>query len=273
MKWRRGEWTNPREKPERTLREIIPLPISPPAPMLNIIHETNDLLVVNKPAGLVCHPTKGDALSSLISRARLHLENIGFKGSVHIINRLDRETSGLILLATTPQAASELGKLWEARQPRKLYLAIVHGYVSADTATIDAPLGRDESSAVAIKDCVRPDGAASQTIYRVLRRFHRQNMPFSLLELEPLTGRKHQIRIHLAHIGHPLVGEKLYAGREDDYLALVQDRLTDATRKRLIFPCQALHAARLSFVWRGREWDFTAPPEPWFQDFIIESPG
>jgi 23S rRNA pseudouridine1911/1915/1917 synthase len=237
-------------------------------PLLDIIAQSDDFLVVNKPAGLVCHPTKGDSLSSLVSRARLHLERAGLGGSVHFVNRLDRETSGLILLATTPGAASELGKLWEARLARKIYLAIVPGHLPDGPQIIDAPLGRDPSSAVAIKDCVRPDGAPARTGCRVLCRFERAERPFSLLELEPQTGRKHQIRIHLAHLGHPLVGEKLYAGHEDDYLALVQDRLTDAARQRLILPCHALHAARLSFIRRGREWNFEAPPEPWFQAFL-----
>ena len=290
-----------------------------------ILHEDADLLVINKPAGLVCHPTKGDEFSSLISRARLHLRDGGSRREPapafpnsgrqtpdpgpqpHLVNRLDRETSGVVLLAKNSGTAGELGKIWEARAVQKEYLAIVHGHVRDNHGLIDAPLGRDEHSRVAVKDCVRPDGAPSQTEYWVESRGHRDgragnplpavdpgtigahgprhpmsggmtrpanpgpssivHSPFSLLRVIPRTGRKHQIRLHLAHLGHPLVGDKLYGGDEDLYLALVQDRLTDEQRARLILPHQALHARALRFAWRGRPVEFSCDPEPWFIDF------
>jgi 23S rRNA pseudouridine1911/1915/1917 synthase len=314
--------------------------------LFSILHEDAGLLVVNKPAGLVCHPTKGDEFSSLISRARLYLNGApaqvlhgpGEAGSgpatapqnprpeipnprsqtpdprPHLINRLDRETSGVVLIAKNSETAGELGKIWEARAVQKEYLAIVHGRVRDDHGLIDAPLGRDERSRVAIKDCVRPDGAPSQTEYWVERRFSKRDLPnyeemwndkltrhigeqfplsaacggegrlvapklgegggevapssFSLLRLLPRTGRKHQIRIHLAHLGHPIVGDKLYGGDEDLYLALVQDRLTDEQRARLILPHHALHARAIRFAWRGRSLEFSCAPEPWFADFV-----
>jgi 23S rRNA pseudouridine1911/1915/1917 synthase len=296
--------------------------LSPDSPRLeklfHIIHEDADLLVVHKPADLVCHPTKGDEYSSLISRARIYLERqaaraereVGEGNSIetkpsppsfssrdhselkiqnskllffqpHLIHRLDRETSGLVLLAKNPLAARELGKVFEARAVQKEYLAIVHGHVVAESGLIDAPLGKDEKSLVAIKDCVRPDGAAAQTEFFVEKKFvqniqkaapdktfNLQPSTFTLLKVRPRTGRKHQIRIHLAHLGHPLVGDKLYGGDEDLYLALVENRLTAAQREKLIFPSHALHAARLQFEWRGKNYDFTSPPEPWFETFL-----
>ena len=295
--------------------------------LFQIIHEDADLLVVHKPADLVCHPTKGDEYSSLISRARIYLQrqtmpdeklkiesaaaapstlNSQLSTAPHLIHRLDRETSGIVLLAKNSAAARELGKVFETRAVRKEYHAIVHGHVAAEQGTIDAPLGKDENSIIAIKDCVRPDGAAAQTEFFVEQRFEQSGeelkikneklkmpdsptspgeldfsfplsafppsafplSPFTLLRLKPHTGRKHQIRLHLAHLGHPIVGDKIYGGDPDLYLALVEGRLTEAQREKLILPNHALHAGRLTFAWRGREYDFHSPPEPWFTQFI-----
>jgi len=231
---------------------------------LNLIHEDADLLVINKPAGLVCHPTKGDAHSSLIGRVRLHL---GDGARPHLVNRLDRETSGVTIVAKHDAAARELRQLWEARAVGKEYLAIVHGHVAAEHGIIDVPLGCDERSRVAIKDCVRPDGAPSQTEFWVERRFSRAEGDFTLLRVVPCTGRKHQIRIHLAHLGHPIVGDKIYGGDEDLYLALVEGRLTAEQRARLILPHHALHACAVRLIWRELLTTFRAPPEPWFETF------
>jgi 23S rRNA pseudouridine1911/1915/1917 synthase len=304
--------------------------------LFTILHEDADLLVINKPAGLVCHPTKGDAYSSLISRVRLYLNSslsaacggeasrvaqlyagrgevvpstLNLQPSTHLVNRLDRETSGIVLIAKNSETAGELGKILEARAVQKEYLAIVHGHVRDDHGLIDAPLGKDEHSRVAVKDCVRPDGAPAQTEFRVERRFAQslvgpiphcgtwtrssaslpvapstlnctpndfgaqpstisQPSTFSLLRLIPRTGRKHQIRIHLAHLGHPIVGDKLYGGDEDLYLALVKNRLTPEQRARLILPNHALHARAVRFVWRGQPVEFSCAPEPWFAEFI-----
>ena len=108
------------------------------------------------------------------------------------------------------------------------------------------------------------DDQAAQTVER---RFSRAEGNFSLLRVLPQTGRKHQIRIHLAHIGHPIVGDKLYGGDEDLYLALVEDRLTTDQRSRLLLPHHALHACSVRFLWRDRPIEFSCEPEPWFGAF------
>jgi 23S rRNA pseudouridine1911/1915/1917 synthase len=254
----------------------------PPIPLeklFPVIHEDDELLVINKPAGLVCHPTKTDEYSSLISRVRLYLVGRGrwpsaetsrADLSIHLVNRLDRETSGITLVAKTDDSAREIRRLWENRSVDKEYLAIAHGHVREDQGLIDAPLGKDETSRVAVKDCVRADGLPSQTEFAVIKRFSRAEGDFTLLRIRLLPGRKHQIRIHLAHLGHSIVGDKLYGADEDMYLALVENRLTDEYRRRLIFANQALHAARLRFSWRARELEFQCEPEEWFTAFCSE---
>jgi 23S rRNA pseudouridine1911/1915/1917 synthase len=232
--------------------------------LFDIIFEDDELLVINKPAGLVCHPTKNGEMSSLIGRARLHLGN---SAQPHLVNRLDRETSGVVLIAKNSNVAGELGKILEGRAIEKEYLAIVHGHVRDDYGLIDAPLGKDERSQIAIKDCVRHDGAASKTEFWIDRKFSCAEGNFTLLRIVPRTGRKHQIRIHLAHIGHAIVGDKLYGGDEGLYLALVENRLTEAQRAGLIFENHALHARAIKFLWRGKPIEFSCEPELWFTEF------
>jgi 23S rRNA pseudouridine1911/1915/1917 synthase len=185
---------------------------------------------------------------------RLHLGN----AEGRLVNRLDRETSGLMVIAKNHDSASALGKLLAGSGVTKRYWAIVHGHVEADKQVIDAPLGKDDASVVAIKDCVRPDGAPSRTAFTVLRRLTRDGRPFTWLDIAPETGRKHQIRIHLAHIGHPIVGDKIYGGDEGRYLRFIDDALTDDDRTSLLVPNQLLHAYALRFRYRDRNWDFQA---------------
>jgi 23S rRNA pseudouridine1911/1915/1917 synthase len=235
-----------------------------PAP-LDILHEDARLLVINKPADLVCHPTKGDEWSSLVGRVRLHL---GPQAESHLINRLDRETSGIVVVARDLRTARAWRSVWELREVTKRYLAIVEGHVPSAEGVIEAPLGRDDASPVAIKDRVRPDGAAAVTAYRVLSTFVRDGAPFTHLEVVPRTGRKHQIRIHLAHLGHPIVGDKIYGPDERIYLDFVAGRMSAAQGARLRMANHALHAASLEATVDGGSFRFECAPPPPFQAFL-----
>jgi 23S rRNA pseudouridine1911/1915/1917 synthase len=237
------------------------------SPLFEIIAEDEEFLVINKPAGLVCHPTKGDEYSSLISRVRLY-----FRGAVapHLINRLDRETSGIVIVAKDPESAARLRKLWESRDVEKQYQAIVHGHPARTVFTINAPIGPDTESEVAIKDRVTETGAPCMTRARVQKRFCHEGSPYALLDVHLLTGRKHQIRIHLSHAGYPIVGDKLYGLDERLYLAFVKSELTAEQRQLLVTEHHALHAGLLSFEWRGATRTYTCRPENWFRQFAGE---
>lgn len=232
--------------------------------LFDVISEDEELLVISKPAGLVCHPTKGDIYSSLISRARLYLNSVD---PPHMINRLDRETSGIVIIAKTSEANVRLRKLWEMRGVEKEYLAIVHGDFQRATV-INAPLGKDPSSQIAIKDRVRPDGSPAITHVYPLKTFLRENAHFSLVRVLLQTGRKHQIRIHLAYLGHPIVGDKLYGSDEGLYLAFVRDELTPEQQSTLITSNHCLHAGRVSFELFGETRSYVCPPEAWFIQFV-----
>jgi RluA family pseudouridine synthase len=201
--------------------------------LFEILHEDADLLVLRKPAGLVCHPTKGDEYSSLVSRVRIHL---GFEP--HMIHRLDRETGGVMVFTKTDEAGAELRALWAAGLVTKEYVALVHGRMPLGDGALDAPLGRDVSSAVAIKDCVRPDGASARTRWRCERHFKRPDGVYSWVRVWLDTGRKHQIRIHLWHLGFPISGDAAYLA--DGEIGETQTLAMDA-------PPLCLHAWKITF--------------------------
>jgi len=229
--------------------------------MLDVVHEDSSLLVVNKPAGLVCHPTKDGETSSLIGRVRLYLGH----AEGRLINRLDRETSGLVVIGKDAVTAGGLGKLFAGSSVTKHYWAIVHGHVETDRIMdIDGAIGKDTASAVVIKDCVRADGAPALTRIAVIERLSYEGRPMTWLLVMPATGRKHQIRIHLAHIGHPIVGDKIYGGDEGRYLRFVAGVQTPDDRQALIVANHALHAQALRFTWRDERWAFRVEPDAAF---------
>ncbi|GAC1664867.1 MAG: RluA family pseudouridine synthase [Candidatus Limnocylindrales bacterium] len=190
--------------------EPVPLDLTPePDIPVRVVYEDADLLIIDKAAGLVVHPSPGHSGGTLVN-ALLALGGGGAFGGIAgvqrpgIVHRLDRDTSGLLMVARTDAAQHSLMAQLKARRVKKAYLALVLGEVSAEVGRIEAPIGRDAKHRT--KMAVVPDGRASTTGYRVRERF----AGWTLLELDLVTGRTHQIRVHLEAIGHPVAGDPVY---------------------------------------------------------------
>jgi len=223
--------------------------------------------VVNKPPFLLIHPTKPNGAPTLWKQLRELLAfEIASGGQVSIVNRLDRETSGLVLVAKTAAAAREFGLLMQRQSLRKEYLAIVWGWPEWERKLIDAPLdrqGKHQHSVIWLKQMIQAAGAPAQTEFFVERRFKRSTSSgdrFAIIRAVPRTGRTHQIRVHLASVGHPIVGDKIYGPDEQLYLRFIETGWTHELEHRLLLPRHALHSAKLG-VEGTREWTSALPPD------------
>jgi 23S rRNA pseudouridine1911/1915/1917 synthase len=237
-----------------------------------IMDETDDYAVVDKPPFLLTHPTKPDGTRTLWQELRnLFVFEIAGGGQVSIVNRLDRETSGLVLVAKTSVAARRYGKLMQQRRLKKEYLAIVRGWPEWKRKIVNSPLdrqGKHQQSSIWLKQMIHPAGAPAETEFRVERRLLRAGAgagsagtdKFSLIRALPLTGRTHQIRVHLASIGHPVVGDKIYGPDEQLYLRFIETGWTPELEQRLLLPRHALHSAKLAIECE-REWTSPLPPD------------
>ena len=189
------------EIPPPRIDEILPDPIP-----LSIVFEDADVIVINKAAGMVVHPAPGHSRGTLANALLAHVPGISVGGSQRpgIVHRLDKDTSGLIVAAKTDRGRTALVSQWENRSVEKTYLALVSGSVAEDEATVDAPIGRDPKNRQRM--AVQRTGRPAVTRFHVIERFPNA----TVLEVTIETGRTHQIRVHLAFIGHPIVGDPLY---------------------------------------------------------------
>ncbi len=234
--------------PEPT--ELLPEPIP-----LDIVYEDADLIVVNKPAGLVVHPGAGNPRGTLVNALLYHCPTLSVGGAVRpgIVHRLDKDTSGLLVVAKNDLAHQRLQQQFKRREVRKQYLALVYGALRTDSGYIQAPIGRHPVQRV--KMAVVEKGREARTRWTVRARYvDAAGRPYTLLDVLLETGRTHQIRVHCAWLGHPLVGDTLYGPQ----------------RPALSAPRQCLHAAALSFTHpiAGTPLSFSAPLPEDFQSVL-----
>lgn len=228
-----------------------------------ILEETPDFYVINKPGWVVCHPSKNGPWSSLVGALR---EYSG-RDRLHLVSRLDRETSGLVIVAKNHGAASRLQTAFARRNTRKEYWAILVGSL-AEFRRTESVLERDTASPVAIKQRVSfGRGKLAVTEFEPCQ----QGKEVTLCRIIPDTGRKHQIRAHAAWLEHPVLGDKIYGPDAGLYLKFIENGFTEELRTALKIPRQALHASRLE-VW-GEDWRyvFHAPMTEDFATWIREA--
>ncbi len=208
--------------------------------------EDEHIFVIDKPGNLPVHPAGRFFFNTLLTRLRTeHFEEFKDGQDFYMVHRIDRETSGVLLMAKTSPMAAHLVAQFREHKIKKRYLAIAQGCVKEDNFTVDAPLDKDPHANIRLKMAVVPGGMESQTDFKVLERTKR----FTLLEVSPRTGRQHQIRVHAAHVGHPLVGDKIYGFDERIFFSYLNHGIIDDEMKEaLILPRQALHAHSLEFT-------------------------
>lgn len=241
-----------------------------------VIDETADWVVVDKPAPLIVHPANNKPEPTLLGGLEnLYAYEIENGACLGIITRLDRETSGLVLVAKHTAAARDLGMIFERREADKEYLAIVKGWPESDGWTCDARIcrgGEIGPTDIWVRQVVDEYGKDCSTRFQVKERFLRDGERFSLVRCFPETGRMHQIRVHLAAGGHPIAGDKLYSGDGTEYLEWMVHGWTDDLARRLLLPRHALHATRLGLVWQGEEIRWESALAPDLADFIAGNP-
>ena len=233
----------PLAKESELLKQNIPL---------NIIYEDDDILVINKEKGMVVHPGNGNPDGTLVNAIMAHcgdsLSGIGGEKRPGIVHRLDKDTSGLIIVAKNDKAHINLTNQIKNREVKKIYIALVRGIIAENEATINMPISRDPKDR--IKMAVNKNGKEAITHFKVLERYKR----YTLIELKIDTGRTHQIRVHMSHIGFPVVGDEVYSNGKNEFG----------------IKGQMLHAKSLDFLHpiTNKKMHFEAPVPEYFEDVI-----
>lgn len=223
---------------------------------LDIVYEDNDILVVNKQKGLVVHPANGNPDGTLVNAIMAHckdsLSGIGGELRPGIVHRLDKDTSGLLIIAKNDKAHIQVSQQIKDREVKKTYIALVRGTIVEDEATINMPIGRSTKDRK--KMAVTKNGKEAVTHFKVLNRYTTNKGSYTLLEIKIDTGRTHQIRVHMAEIGHPVIGDGVYSNGKNEFGV----------------EGQCLHARRLEFVHpiTGKEMKLEAPLPEYFKKII-----
>lgn len=234
-------------KPASTLRmgEVLRIwvpgiaPRELPPTMPPVLYEDDVLLAVDKPAGMLMHPVGQKyawALVGVVREARPDAH-------IDLSHRLDRETSGVVLLTKSAEANVHMKEMFQTRRVGKVYWAVVRGVVPWEEEVIDVPLGHREGSAVMLRQGANAEGASARTRVKVLERL----VAHTLVACRPLTGRTHQIRAHLEHVGFPILGDKLYGQPDGVFLEHLEHGVTERVREAIGFPRHALHARSIAF--------------------------
>jgi 23S rRNA pseudouridine1911/1915/1917 synthase len=219
---------------------------APPSEDLVVLYEDESVIAVDKPPMLVVHPSGRHLTDTLIQRvhAVYKSERLHRDARPRLCHRLDRETSGIVLIGKDPESHQDLMRQFEQREVEKEYLAIVHGAPQFDSGVVDLPLGQARASSIRLKMAVVSDGLESQTEWSVVRLLPGR----TLIACRPKTGRQHQIRVHMDAIGHPLVGDKLYGLDEQIFQRSADGELTGEDMHELELPRHALHNHSLTFA-------------------------
>lgn len=243
----------------------IPISDAPIAcfPHFEVAVESGDWIVVDKAAPLIVHPSNGKKEPNLLEGVEALLSYEMANGAaLSLVNRLDRETSGLTLIAKNKAAARQLGRSMQRRLMHKEYLAMVRGWPEWTETTCTAPILRQgdiAESRIWVRQAVHPAGKSCTTVFRTERAWNTSHGPLALVRCIPETGRMHQIRVHLAHLGHPILGDKIYGPSEDCYLEYIQHGWSRELEELLVLPRHALHACQLEFPFDEQVFTAEAP--------------